>query len=78
MKPDTKPGDYYVSIVDGRRTSLALGPFRDDHAAALASVDRVRSYATERFTAAAFWSFGTCRVDHADTNPLGKLNEVIT
>jgi hypothetical protein len=81
QKPDTKPGDYYVSVVDrgsndGRgRTALALGPFPNDHAGALARVDEVRSYVTGADPRATWWAFGTVRIDSADGNPVGKLNE---
>lgn len=74
QEPDTKPGDYYVSVRDGSRTALALGPFRDDHASALVRVDDVRRHVQERSPDAHWWSFGTCRLDASDDNPLGRLN----
>lgn len=75
--PDTKPGDYYVSVIEGGRTALALGPYRDDHAAALARVDEVRRYCVGYGGRVAFASFGTCRLDAADENPAGRLNDVL-
>lgn len=73
--PDTKPGAYYVSVIDGNRRALLLGPFKDDHAAALAKVDSVRKKAEELDPRAVWYAFGTCRIndDHAAA-PLGKLN----
>lgn len=41
--PDTKPGAYYVSAVDAGRTVLLFGPYLNNHAGALAAVDRVRN-----------------------------------
>lgn len=75
--PDTKPGDYYVSVLDSGRYALALGPFRDDHAGALERVAEVRVYCQEQTAKAAWWAFGTCRLDSADDNPHGKLNDAL-
>lgn len=62
QQPDSKPGAYYVSVNDGARASLLLGPFIDDHAGALAMVDQVRAKA-EQIDPRAFWyAYGTCRV----------------
>jgi hypothetical protein len=46
QQPDTQPGNYYVSVRrdDGDFRCL-VGPFRDDHAAALALVDKARTVA---------------------------------
>lgn len=75
QEPDTKPGDYFVSVLDGRRYALALGPFRNDHASALARVDEVRHYAHGHGGEWAwFWAFGTCRLDPG-SGRVGKLNE---
>ena len=76
--PDTKPGDYYVTMVRddgdrGRRVAWLAGPFRDDHAGALAMVDQARAIA-EEVDPRAFWdAFGTSRVDHF-RGPTGVLN----
>lgn len=74
--PDTKPGEYYVSVVDGPRASRLLGPFTNDHAAALAMVDKVREKAEEIDPRAAFYAFGTCRIDGDGRVPVraGVLN----
>jgi hypothetical protein len=63
QEPDTKPGFYYVSVVDGGRVALALGPFVNDHAAALERVAAVRDYVRGRSDRAWFYSFGTVRSD---------------
>lgn len=77
QEADSKPGDFYVSILDSGRYALALGPFRDDHAGALAQVDRVRTHVLDNYPRAAWWAFGTCRLDSADDNPTGKLNDML-
>ncbi|HEY6020838.1 MAG TPA: hypothetical protein VIY48_13350 [Candidatus Paceibacterota bacterium] len=76
QQPDTKPGEYYVSVIDGKRTALLLGPFTNDHAAALAMVDRVRAKAEEIDPRAVWYSFGTVRLPSDDSVPIraGKLN----
>lgn len=74
---DTKPGDYYVSVIDSGRTGLLLGPFRDDHNGALARVDEASAYVREHYSRAAWWAFGTVRLDHAGDNPTGKLNDLL-
>lgn len=69
--PDTKPGNYYVSVIDGPRSALLLGPFENDHAAALAMVDKVRAKAEEVDPRASWYAFGTCRMDASRP---GRLN----
>ncbi len=77
QQPDTKPGNYYVSVIDGRRKAVLLGPFLNDHAAALNQVDAVRKKAMDLDPKAAFYSFGTCRIPDDDTVPIraGLLNQ---
>lgn len=70
--PDTKPGAYYVTAMDGGRVARVVGPFLNDHAAALAIVDAARAKAEEVDPRAAFYAFGTCRTD-APCGP-GALN----
>jgi hypothetical protein len=60
---DTKPGFYYVSVIDGARRGLLLGPWVDDHAGARAAVDAARIEAERLDPWASFWAFGTCRSD---------------
>lgn len=77
--PDSKLGNYYISVIDGPRYDFLLGPFRDNHAAALALVDIVKEYVIENYrTQGAFWwGYGTCRVDPEVYDKPGKLNDLI-
>jgi hypothetical protein len=60
-----------VSIVDGDRRSLALGPF-NTHGEALGYVDRVRRFVEQTTRDAHWWAFGTCH--HRTGQPVGVLN----
>lgn len=75
---DHTPGHYYVSVMDHikrpSRTGLLAGPFVDDHAAALAMVDRARAAAYVRDKWAWFYAFGTVRMPKTFTRP-GLLNK---
>lgn len=74
--PDNKPGNCYVSVVRGDGDWRPLvGPFRNDHAAALAMVDKARAKAEELDPRAAWYSFGTVRVDLVAYAPAGMLNK---
>lgn len=75
QEPDNKEGNYYVSCRDGSRTGFLLGPFYNNHQAALDMVDRVRVKAQEVDPRAHFYSFGTLRVDKDVYNKLGVLNK---
>ena len=71
------PGYYYVSVTDGPRYRLLLGPFENDHAAALAMVKAVRLKAQELDAWAVFYGFGTCRLPIDTPNPpAGRLNDL--
>lgn len=76
QQPDSKPGAYYVTVVDGGRVARLAGPFMDDHAAALAMVDPVRRKAEELDPRAHWYAFGTCRMPSDDSVPIraGSLN----
>ena len=77
MQPaDSKPGNYYVTARDAGRTAFLAGPFRDNHAAALALVDRVSAAAIKTDARAVFWSFGTTRAPHSFNRP-GALNAAL-
>ena len=73
--PDSKPGNYYVTVRrdDGEARALA-GPFRDDHKAALDMVRAASKMAGEIDPRAAFYSFGTARTAYNYDKP-GILNE---
>lgn len=77
QQPDSKPGMYYVTVIDGARVGRLLGPFENDHAGALAMVDKVRDKAQELDPRAAFYAFGTCRVpgDESALIRAGLLNK---
>lgn len=77
MQPDTKPGAYYVSAVDTGRTALLFGPFMNDHAGALAAVDKVRKAACDVDPRAHWYAFGTVRLYDRETYPLGSLNNLL-
>ena len=61
QQPDTKPGAYYVTMIDGARVAFLAGPFINDHAGALALVDDVRKLANELDPRSHFYAFGTAR-----------------
>ena len=71
---DIKAGHYYVSIVNGTRKCLALGPFTNNHTAALSQVQRVNDYVGEHYPGGCFYAYGTCRVI-TNSPPEGKLNK---
>ena len=72
VEPDSAPGPYYVSVRDGERFALLLGPF-ETHREALAMVEPVRVKAVDFNRFAHFYSFGTCRVKSEYRKP-GRLN----
>ena len=68
---------YYVSVMDGGRTVLALGPFRE-HDEALANVQRVNDEVVARWNPegrANFYAFGTTAM--INYHQPGKLNAVL-
>ena len=60
--PDDRPGNYYVTAIDGERHAFLLGPYQDDHATALAMVDEARRIAQELDPRAFWYAYGTARV----------------
>ena len=74
--PDTKPGNYYVTIRRGDRYQCLAGPFRDDHAMALSLVDKASKLAIDLEPGAAFDGFGTARLPYEYERP-GLLNEAL-
>jgi hypothetical protein len=71
----SETGQFYVSVIDGARKGLLLGPF-GDHDRAKARVDEVRRAAREVDPRASFYAYGTARWkgDPAEA-PQGRLNE---
>lgn len=74
--PDSATGNYYVSAVDGPNTWLLLGPFKNDHAGALARVDEVREFANQADGRSHFYAFGTVRMAEDHTKP-GSANKYL-
>jgi hypothetical protein len=71
--PDTAPGNYYVTMLDGTRVALLAGPFVNDHAGALARVEECSRLAIHLNPIYHFNAFGTARYASDFTAP-GKLN----
>lgn len=71
LHPDRGRGYYYVSIINGSRCLLALGPFRYRRHA-LRLVRHVRRRAEDYDSFAHFYAYGTVRL--ADGNRRGRLN----
>ena len=77
QKPDTKPGNYYVTV---RRGTVPVdfrplaGPFLNDHQAALDLVDEARKIACEVDPRGCWYWYGTARLPLDFTEP-GILNE---
>jgi hypothetical protein len=67
---------YYVSVIDGPRKGLLIGPL-NSHAEALALVSAARNKANELDPRAAFYAFGTASIDldPGQTAPKGKFNQ---
>ena len=73
----TKEGAYYVTVRDGKRTAPLLGPFIDNHQAALDMVYAAKEKAIELCRDAVWYEFGTCRLPNDDSVPIryGSLNK---
>lgn len=72
QEPDTQPGPYYVSAIDGGRAVMASGPY-NDHATALAAVDVVRELVCRHDAKAHFYAFGTARKHDPASNKPGVI-----
>ena len=69
QEPDTRPGPYYVSIVDGAKKSLVSGPY-EKHQQALDAVGPVRTIVARHDYRSHWYGFGTARLqDPADAKP---------
>lgn len=74
--PDSKPGSYYVSVrKDNGDWRPLLGPFVDNHAAALAWVDKAQAKALDMDPRASWYSYGTVRLEPGAAAPAGILNK---
>ena len=75
--PDTKPGNYYVTIRRGDHQFLCLaGPFRDDHAKALSFVNKASKLAIDYDPETIWDGFGTARFPYEHDKP-GFFNEAL-
>jgi len=68
--PDDKKY-YYVSVVDGARKGILLGPY-STHEEALKNVDRGKELANKADSRAAFYAFGTAGSDEELKTVFGK------
>lgn len=78
--PDTKPGNYYVTVKkDNGDFRFLLGPFENDHQAALNAVEGARKMAGEIDPRADWYFYGTARLDLSQPGepaaPVGILNK---
>jgi hypothetical protein len=74
QEPDPRPGNYYVTAIDGDRWVPLLGPFVNDHRGALDAVEVVRNKACSLDPRAWWYAFGTARWEKSDP---GRLNDVL-
>lgn len=78
QQPDTAPGNYYVSVRrDDGQTRLLRGPFRNDHAGALAAVQAASAEAERLDPKAVWYSYGTVRMPEDFERP-GILDTLAT
>ncbi len=79
QQPDTQPGNYYVSAMDpGTGNSWpVLGPFPNDHAAALSAVAEATAFCQAHHPRSIWFSFGTVRMDTTYLKP-GTANAHLT
>mgnify|MGYP001612835717 CR=1 FL=1 len=70
---DLAPGRYYVSVRDGERLGLLVGPFLQ-HGDALRILPAARAAAHDADAFSSFYSFGTVRLADSFATP-GKLND---
>ena len=75
--PDTKPGNYYVTAVrdDGAVAWLA-GPFKNDHAGALAALPKAKRVAMDIDPRAPWYAYGTSRIDLSESAPSARLEGI--
>lgn len=59
---DSRPGDYYVSVVDGDRYALVSGPY-PTHTAACDHVEAARAIGDQLDPRSVFCGWGTCSME---------------
>jgi hypothetical protein len=73
--PDTRPGFYYVSVIDGQSRGLLSGPY-STHSEALADVTPAKVVTQMLDPRADFYAFGTCRFEtNAGQGALNKAKK---
>lgn len=70
---DAERVGYYVSVIDGNRKGLLLGPY-DDHSDALANVNRARNLAYDADPRSHWYAFGTCKITTRNKLPNSVFN----
>ena len=76
QREQNREGNYYVTCLNGKYYRF-LGPFPNNHRAALDAVDAVRKKAEEIDPRCAFLAFGTCRTELSDDAP-GSMNDIFS
>lgn len=71
---DPRPGNYYVSVQNGKRRALLRGPFAT-HIEALALVDETRQMACNIDPRGHWYAYGTGRLIDGEPAPAGMLND---
>ncbi|GAA0641679.1 hypothetical protein GCM10009548_02420 [Streptomyces malaysiensis subsp. malaysiensis] len=75
--PDQEGDGYYVTVRDGDRAGLLLGPYATQ-GEALNNLDRARSFVLDNVPYSVFYAYGTCRVrGYGRKLSPGRLNERI-
>lgn len=73
IEVDQRPGDYFVSAVDGDQFALASGPY-PSHRAALDDLEAVKRQAINLDPGGWFYAWGTCRLE-IGSGKLGALQK---
>ena len=73
QQPDTRPGPYFVSAIDGTKKYLMAGPYAQ-HTDALEDVERVLEIAYKADGRAHFMAWGTCRIE--GSTQVGNMNKL--
>ncbi|WP_432157824.1 hypothetical protein [Streptomyces sp. bgisy153] len=75
--PDQEGDGYYVTVRDGARSGLLLGPYAT-HDAALGNLDRARMFVLKHVPFGQFYAYGTCRIrGYGRKLKSGRLNDRI-
>jgi len=74
---DTRPGNYYVSVINGKDYRFLAGPYAS-HREALEMVPIVRRKAEQVDPRSVWYEFGTARIpEDAAKPPKGMLNDLL-